>query len=152
MRRICGYAFTPCRLLGAPLSAIDRSPACNLNATTRSPAGSASRAVEGLQASGKDRGAYGEDRGATGEDEEKRRVMKTEAPQAKMKTSEECRRPRRIRRRSRRQRRRQRSAKRGEDQVADCEVEDQQRKASESKRFGSREGNCSPNGDERVWA
>ena len=143
MRRICGYAFTPCRLLGAPLSAIDRSPARNLNATTRSPAGSASRAIEGLQASG-------EDRGATGEDEEKRRVMKTEAPQAKMKTSEEWRRPRHIRRRSRRQRRRQRSAKRGEDQVADCEVEDQQRKASESKRNGSREGNCSPNGDERV--
>ena len=29
----------------------------------------------------------------------------------------------------------------GEDQGADCEVEDQQKKASESKRFGSREGN-----------
>ena len=128
-------------LLGAPPSAIDRRPTRNLNATTRSPAGSASRAVEGLQASG-------EDRGAIGEDEEERRVTKTEAPtakteapQAKTKTSEEWRRPRRIRRRSRRQRRRQRSAKRGEDQVADCEVEDQQRKASESKHFGSRKGN-----------
>ena len=29
----------------------------------------------------------------------------------------------------------------GEDRGADCEVEDQQRKASESKRFGRREGN-----------
>jgi len=60
-----------------------------LNATTRSPAGSASRAVEGLQVSG-------EDRGATGEDEEKRRVtkieaptVKTEAPKVKAKISEE---------------------------------------------------------------
>jgi hypothetical protein len=47
-----------------------------LNATTRSPPGSASRAVKGLQASG-------EDRFATGEDEEKRRVTKTEVPTAK---------------------------------------------------------------------
>ena len=92
-------------LLGAPPSAIDRRPTRNLNATTRSP-GLASRAVEGLQASGEDRGAYGEDRFATGEDEEKRRVTKTEAPtaktealQAKTKTSEEWRRPRRLRRR-----------------------------------------------------
>ena len=69
-------------LLGAPPSSIDRRPARNLNATTRSPAGSASRAVEGLQVSG-------EDRGATGEDEEKRREAKTRAPTAKSKTRRE---------------------------------------------------------------
>ena len=63
-------------LLGAPPSAIDRRPARNLNATTRSPPGSASRAVKGLQASG-------EDRFATGEDEEKRREARTRAPRAK---------------------------------------------------------------------
>ena len=70
-------------LLGAPPSAIDRRPARNLNATTRSPPGSASRVVKGLQASGEDRGTYGENGFATGEDEEKRRVTKTEAPTAK---------------------------------------------------------------------
>ena len=70
-------------LLGAPPSAINRRPARNLNATTRSPPGSASRSVKGLHASGEDRGAYGENRFATGEDEEKRRVTKTEAPTAK---------------------------------------------------------------------
>ena len=112
-------------LLGAPPSAIDRRPAHNLNATTRSPPGSASRTVKGLQASGEDRGAYGENRFATGEDEEKRRVTKIEAPtaktgspQAKTKRSEERRRPGR-RLRSRRP----------------------EGKASESKRFESREGN-----------
>ena len=69
--------------LGAPPSAIDRRPARNLNATTRSPPGSASRAVKGLQASGEDRGTYDEDRFVTGEDEEKQREAKTRAPRAK---------------------------------------------------------------------
>ena len=58
-------------LLGAQPSAIDRRPARNLNATTRSGPGLASRAVKGLQASSEDRGAYGENQFATGGDEEK---------------------------------------------------------------------------------
>ena len=119
-------------LLGAPPSAIDRRPARNLNATTRSPPVSASRAVKGLQASGEDRGAYGENRFATGEDEEKRRMTKTEAPtaktgspQAKTKRIEEGQRPGRLGRRPRRRLRSRRP----------------EGKASESKRFESREEN-----------
>ena len=127
-------------LLGVPPSAIDRRPAHNLNAMTRSPPGSASRAVKGLQASGEDRGAYGEDRFTTGEDEEKRRVAKTEAPaartgspQAKTKRSEERRRPGRLGRKP-------------------------EGKASESKRFESRAENFvmgpmgynGPNGQKRL--
>ena len=60
-------------VLGAPPSAFDRRPARNLNATTRSPPGSASRAVKGLQASGEDRGP----------------TAKTDSPQAKTKRGEE---------------------------------------------------------------
>ena len=78
-------------VLGAPPSAIDRRPARNLNATTRSP-GSASRAVEGLQPSSEDRGAYGEDRFAIGDDEEKRRATETEAHTAKTVAPQEKRR------------------------------------------------------------
>ncbi|KAG2578753.1 hypothetical protein PVAP13_6NG114403 [Panicum virgatum] len=135
-------------------SAFDRRPARNLNATTRSRPGSASRAARASSfgrrprrlrrkpichrrrrreaKSDEDRDAYGEDRFATGEDEEKRRVTKTEAPtaktgspQAKTKRSEERRRPGHLGRRP------------------GCRLRTRrpQGKASESKRFESREGN-----------
>ena len=87
-------------LLGAPPSAIDRRPAHNLTAMTRSPPvfgrrprrlrrGPVRHRQRRREAnSGEDRGAYGEDRFVTGEDEEKRREAKTEAPTVKTSSSQ----------------------------------------------------------------
>jgi len=144
----CGSQAATSSVLGAPPSAIDRRPAHNLNATTRSSAGSASQAKRG------------EDQGDKGEDEAGRKA-KIEAPKVKTKPGEE-------RRSSKRQRRGRSRAKRGEDQGAKGEDEGKRSETKADAPFAksktskgrrrrastseAAKGSCSPNDDVRTWA
>ena len=121
--------------VGAPPSTIDRRPAHNLNATTRSSTGSASRAKRG------------EDQGDKGEDEADRREAKTKAPKAKVKESEA--------------KRGEDQGAKGEDEGKRSEakanapfaksktIKGRRRRASTSE---AAKGSCSPNDDVRTWA
>ena len=123
--------------MGAPPSAIDRRPAHNLNATTRSSAGSASRAKRG------------EHQGDKGEDKAERREAKTKAPKAKAKASEA--------KRGEDQGAEGEGEGEGKRSEAKANAPFAKSKTSKGRRrrastSEAAKGSCSPNDDVRTWA